>query len=335
MSILLAVASGKGGVGKTLITAALAVVLHRRGHTVLAVDADMGLRNLDLMFGMQDDVLFDIGDTVKGRCRIDEAVLSVAPGFDFLAASQKHTWEKIDAPTYHYVIETLAKKYDYTLIDCPAGRGKGYREASAIADRLFFVVEPTWSSLRDAARVMQYCNKHKRFNYDVIFNNFYNDVPGYVSVQEMMQVLNPECIAGILPHDRFVHQAAQDGTMIQADKSPFMKALEQTADYIESAVPVDSEYLMKLLPGQEGENFSGTVEPQEDGGTAPGYMKRLAEAELKKAASIFTESVQEMAVKEETMDMPAGSAQAGKTALSRLSLRNRRSQSAAWRHYRR
>ena len=73
MSTIIAIASGKGGVGKTLVTASLAIALQRRGHSVLAVDADMGLRNLDLMFGMQDDVLYDIGDVIKGRCRAGEA----------------------------------------------------------------------------------------------------------------------------------------------------------------------------------------------------------------------------------------------------------------------
>ena len=176
MSTIIAIASGKGGVGKTLVTASLAIALQRRGHSVLAVDADMGLRNLDLMFGMQDDVLYDIGDVIKGRCRAGEAVMTVADQLDFLAASQKHTWEKIDAPTYHYIVETLSKDHDYTLIDCPPGRGRAYKDATAIADRIFFVVEPTWSSMRDAARVMQFCNKRKRFNYDVLFNNFYSGV---------------------------------------------------------------------------------------------------------------------------------------------------------------
>ena len=106
MSTIIAIASGKGGVGKTLVTASLAIALQRRGQSVLAVDADMGLRNLDLMFGMLDDVLYDIGDVIKGRGCAGEAVLTVADELEFLAACQKHTWEKIDAPTYQYIVET-------------------------------------------------------------------------------------------------------------------------------------------------------------------------------------------------------------------------------------
>lgn len=333
MSTIIAVASGKGGVGKTLITAALSVALYRRGHTVLAVDADMGLRNLDLMFGMQDGVLYDAGDVVKGRCRIEDALLSIAPGLDFFAASQKHTWEKVDAPTYHYFVETLSKKYEYTLIDCPPGRGQAYKAAAAMADRIFFVVEPTWSSMRDAARVMQYCNKHKRFNYDVLFNNFYGGNSAYVSVQEMMQVLNPERIAGILPHDQAVHQAAQNGAVVHAE-SPFMTALEETAAYIESAVSVDIDRLTALLPACEGggENISRD-EPHDADEAVLGPMKALAAAELQKAAAMLEKP--ESALDEKNRNQPSVQASPDKAGLRGLSMKKRRAQSMAWRHYRR
>lgn len=94
MSHIIAIASGKGGVGKTLLTATLAVALARRNRSVLAVDADMGLRNLDLLFGSQDDVLFDIFDVMKKRCKASEAIIPLEEGIDFLAASQKRRGKK-------------------------------------------------------------------------------------------------------------------------------------------------------------------------------------------------------------------------------------------------
>lgn len=132
MATIIAVASGKGGVGKTLITASLAVSLQRHGHRVLAVDADMGLRNLDLMFGMQDDVLYDVGDVMKGNCSTKEALLHVTDQLDFLAASQKHTWEKIDAPSYQYIVEKVSQKYEYVLLDCPPGRGRAFKDRKSV-----------------------------------------------------------------------------------------------------------------------------------------------------------------------------------------------------------
>lgn len=336
MSTIIAIASGKGGVGKTLVTASLAIVLQRRGHSVLAVDADMGLRNLDLMFGMQDDVLYDIGDVIKERCRADEAILTISDGLDFLAASQKHTWEKVDAPTYHYVVETLAREYDYVLIDCPPGRGRAYKDAAAIADRIFFVVEPTWSSMRDAARVMQFCNKRKRFNYDVLFNNFYCRVPGYVPVQDMLQILNPETVAGILPHDPAIHRAAQEGCLLHAAGGPFMTALGQTAAYIEGAGAPDLDGLTALLPAAEGLGPAaeeGSPQLEEEEKEALGPMKALAVAELQKAAALLegTAADEDAADEGGRADRPEEPARQARG----LSLRQRRAQSMAWRHYRR
>lgn len=317
MSVIIAVASGKGGVGKTLITASLATALHRLGHTVLAADADMGLRNLDLMFGLENDVLYDAGDILKGRCRSSEALLTIAPGFDFLAASQKHTWEKVDTPTYHYVIERLAKDYDYVILDCPPGRGQAFKDAIALADRIFFVIEPSWASMRDAARVMQFCHKRRRFNYDVLFNNFYRSASACVSLDEMLSILNPEGIAGVLPHDERANRAAQTGQIAHMPDGPFTKALAQTAAYIETGNLPDMEYLQTLLPDAEG------IPDEEDGDSkdqtaAQQVMKEQAAAELQRAAA----ALQRMTGAEKTPDAAVPAV---------LSLRSRREQSASWR----
>lgn len=341
MATIIAVASGKGGVGKTLITASLAVSLQRHGHRVLAVDADMGLRNLDLMFGMQDDVLYDVGDVMKGNCSTKEALLHVTDQLDFLAASQKHTWEKIDAPSYQYIVEKVSQKYEYVLLDCPPGRGRAFKDAVAIADTMFFVIEPTWSSMRDAARVMQFCNKHKRFHYDVLFNNFYGSDPGYVSVQEMLQILNPETIAGILPHDAVVHAAAQQGSLISCQDTPFYDAMEQTVGYIETGKAVDVDVLTALLP--TAEQLVKSNQPTEKTAAAAetppalGQMKALAAAELQKAAAVMTKMTNEDTPSFPESDTESTSEERPEPAVSmpRISVRQRRQQSMAWRHYRR
>ena len=342
MAIIIAVASGKGGVGKTLITASLAISLQRRGHHVLAVDADMGLRNLDLMFGMQDDVLYDVGDVMKENCSTEEALLHITPQLDFLAASQKHTWEKIDAPSYQYIVEKLAKNYEYVLIDCPPGRGRAFKDAVAIADTIFFVIEPTWSSMRDAARVMQFCNKHKRFHYDVMFNNFYGCDPGYVSVQDMIQILNPETVAGILPHDAAIHAAAQQGNLISCDNTPFYTAMEQTAVYIETGTALDIPALLDLLPAAETVSVSQhNEEDVSDGEAIPhelGIMKSKATAELQKAAALINGMAKQTdvpSVVTDTILTDHTEKTETTTVRARISVRQRQRQSMAWRHYRR
>lgn len=342
MAVIIAIASGKGGVGKTLITASLAVALQRRGHAVLAVDADMGLRNLDLLFGMQDDVMYDAGDVVKGRCRRSEALLTVTEGLDFLAASQKHTWEKIDAPSYQYLIEELAREYDYVLIDCPPGRGRAFKDAVAVADTMLFVVEPTWSSMRDTARVMQFCNKHRRFHYAVLLNNFYRSDPGFVSVHDMLQVLQPETVAGILPHDSVVHGDAQQGSLVHSRDSAFWEAMTETVSYIEKGIEPDIDLLIELLPLGEGQAVEMAARPSHGDEDEPsmGKMKDLAVAELQRAAAILQGSLpeaEEEAAEEQHDDSNANeTAQGDETQKApTLSLRSRRNQSMAWRHYRR
>ena len=342
MSQIIAIASGKGGVGKTLVTASLAVTLARRGCTVLAADADMGLRNLDLLFGVQDEVLYDAVDIMKRRCSAAEAVIPLSPYLDFLAASQKHTWEKVYAPGFQYTLDTLSRTYDYILIDCPPGRGNAYKDAVAIADMVFFVVEPTWSSLRDTGRVMQFCNKHKQFNYAVVFNNFYASRPGYVSPDEAVAALNAEHVADLLPHDDLVHAAGQDGEIMHVSgANPFFQSLSLMCDALLEERPFAWDEAIALLPSagtaavEADESVSKTDEPAL---TLPAAaIEELRQA----AASLSPDMTGPSPVEEdktepelEVADVQAGS-QAVLSLAPRLSVRQRRDQSRAWRSYRR
>lgn len=309
MSTIIAVASGKGGVGKTLVTANLAIALQRRGYSVLAVDADMGLRNLDLMFGVQDEVLYDAVDVLKQRCRPDEAIITISSGLDFLAASQKHTWEKVDASSFQYVVEELAVNYDYVLIDCPPGRGQAYKNSVSIVDRILFVVEPTWTSMRDTSRVMQFCNKHKRFNYSILLNNFYADSDEAISVEEMLQLLDPESLAGVLPHSDSIDRAGQKGILTDiAQEDSFFQAMGHTVDYLldgsETPLAVLKQYLPTAPQIHIITDFSAVSSPKE------------------------TEEVDHEEVDVQEM-VPVLNTHRG------LSLRQRRNESFAWRRYHR
>ena len=134
-----------------------------------------------------------------------------------------------------------------SFVDCPPGRDEAYRAATALADQILFVVEPSPSSLHDAGRVMQYCTKQKRFHYDVILNNFYAD--GVISTTAAKSALGVEAVAGILPHDEGIDQAASQGLIHEAsDNLPFMKALSATADWLEKGTAVDEAWLTSLLP---------------------------------------------------------------------------------------
>lgn len=354
MSYIIAVASGKGGVGKTLVTATLAVSLAKKGYSVLAADADMGLRDLDLLFGVQDEVLYDAVDVMKQRCTAEEAIIPVMPQLDFLAASQKHTWEKVDAPTFQYTLESLAPDYDYILIDCPPGRGRAYKDAVAIADEILFVVEPSWSSIRDASRVMQFCNKHKQFHYAALLNNFYDSADGFVPVKEALESLPAEHVAGVLPHDSTVNRLAQEGYIVHLDeKIPFYQAMEQTIAYLTGHVPVSIPDLVKFLPLEEqpAHVSKGTEEKRtcETNAAADEAIPAGAMEELVKAAahvipgSMETTDEPEAIVQEQADAMAEnvgsstepGSDSQSVSSLMRVSLKQRRNQSRMWRQYRR
>lgn len=155
MGIAIVITSGKGGTGKTTTTAALASCLAMAGMRVLCIDADAGLKNLDLCLGYPDGSVFDYGDVLAGRCSAGDAV-SPHPdirGLFFMSAPVDS-----DVTGLPGLVSELKTHYDYCLIDCPAGIGSGFREAAAGADRAILVSYPDPTSCRDCGRVVQELN---------------------------------------------------------------------------------------------------------------------------------------------------------------------------------
>mgnify|MGYP000361641435 CR=1 FL=1 len=140
MTQVLSVISGKGGVGKTLLTAALGIQLSRMGKKVLLIDGDMGLRNLDLILGVENECFYNIWDLAQGKCFIRDAILSIDENLYFLSASQGETWEEISSDAINTVLEDIDEIYDFILIDCPAGIGAGIKFAAKISDFAIIVL---------------------------------------------------------------------------------------------------------------------------------------------------------------------------------------------------
>lgn len=252
MGKVITIASGKGGVGKTIITAALGLQLGALGHRTLLIDGDMGLRNLDLVLGLENEVLYDAIDLASGKCLESSAILSVADKVDFIAASQRYTWEKLDGHAVLTLFEDMVEDYDYVVVDSPAGRGKGYLFTIKEAAHMLFVVEPTWVSLRDTDRLMQHCNKKRNWNYSLLLNNFYNGVEPYLAVDQILETLQPENVAGVLPHDLAVMAAAQNGMMASLDShTPFMTAIADVARSLVDGSEPNLQAMEKLLPKED------------------------------------------------------------------------------------
>jgi septum site-determining protein MinD len=150
------ITSGKGGVGKTTTTANLGTALARAGARVALVDADVGLRNLDIVLGLEARVRHHLLDVLEGRATLDEALVTDKrlPGLKLLAAAQTREKDDVDTDLMRELISSMRDRFDYVLIDCPAGIEKGFVNAIVGADEAVVVCTPEIAAVRDADRVV-------------------------------------------------------------------------------------------------------------------------------------------------------------------------------------
>ena len=151
------IASGKGGVGKSTLTAALAVTLAMQNRRVVIVDADIGLRGIDLILGMQDRVIFDLFDYISGQCTLAQALIRHMqyPTLSLLSAPQTVKASEISAGDMRKLAETLKQRFDIVLLDCPAGVGRNLKNTISSVDECILVTTPDEVSIRDVERIAE------------------------------------------------------------------------------------------------------------------------------------------------------------------------------------
>ncbi len=230
------VTSGKGGVGKTTTTANVGTALARLGEKVAVIDVDVGLRNLDVVMGLEGRVVFDLIDVLEGRCKLRQALIrdKRVENLYLLPASQTRDKEALDAERFQGVVQRLLEEegFDRVLIDSPAGIERGFKTAAAPADGALVVVNPEVSSVRDADRIIGLLEAGEvRENYLVI-NRLRPDMVrrgDMLSVEDILEILGLKPI-GIIPEDEQILVSTNVGEpLVLKNASAAAKAFMDTA----------------------------------------------------------------------------------------------------------
>lgn len=232
------ITSGKGGVGKSTNTANLGTGLAMLGRKVVVVDADIGLRNLDMILGLENRIVYDLVNVVERTCKISQALIRDKryKNLFLLPAAQTRSKEAVTADQMVELTEKLRKVFDYVLIDCPAGIEAGFRNAVVGADMALLVTTPEVSAVRDVDRVIGLLEASGKRNPKLIINRLN---PGLVrrgdmlDTEAILQILAVELI-GVIPEDENMVAFTNRGEpAILSNKSPAGKAFKNIVRRIE------------------------------------------------------------------------------------------------------
>lgn len=215
------ITSGKGGVGKTTITANLGAALAAEGLKVVCIDADIGLRNLDVVMGLENRIVYDLVDAVEGRCRLRQAMIrdKRLPELFLIPAAQTRDKSAISPSDMIQLCDELRQECDWILIDSPAGIERGFRNAIAPADIVLVVTNPELSAVRDADRIIGLIEAEEKGPAQLIINRIRPAMvrrEDMLSPDDVLELLAVDLI-GIVPEDENVILSTNRGVPIVLD----------------------------------------------------------------------------------------------------------------------
>ncbi|XCP83805.1 septum site-determining protein MinD [Roseburia hominis] len=215
MGEIIVVTSGKGGVGKTTTTANIGAGLSEMDKKVLVIDTDLGLRNLDVVMGMENRIVYNLVDVIEGNCRLKQALIKDKrhENLYLLPSAQTRDKSAISPEQMIKLTSELRSEYDYVFLDCPAGIEQGFKNAVAGADRALVITTPEVSAIRDADRIIGLLEADHIGRMDLVVNRIREDMVrrgDMMSIEDVTEILSINLI-GAIPDDEQVVVATNQG----------------------------------------------------------------------------------------------------------------------------
>jgi len=223
MGEVIVVTSGKGGVGKTTTSANIGTGLALEGKNVVVVDADIGLRNLDVVMGLENRIVYNLIDVVEGNCRIRQALIKDKRYFNLclMPAAQTRDKDAVSPEQMRKLCANLKEDFDYVIIDCPAGIEQGFKNAIAGADRAIVVTTPEVSAVRDADRIIGLLEANEIGTPMLVLNRLRKEMVrrgDMMSLEDVREILGID-VLGIVPDDEIVVVSTNRGEPVVINKS--------------------------------------------------------------------------------------------------------------------
>ena len=217
MSEVIVITSGKGGVGKTTTTANIGTGLAKLDKKVVMIDTDIGLRNLDVVMGLENRIVYNLVDVVEGNCRLKQALIKDKrySNLFLLPSAQTRDKSSVSPEQMKKLVDELRTEFDYILLDCPAGIEQGFKNAIAGADRAIIVTTPEVSAIRDADRIIGLLEAEELKKIELVINRIRMDMVkrgDMMSVEDVVDILAIDLI-GVVPDDESIVIATNEGEL--------------------------------------------------------------------------------------------------------------------------